>query len=373
MLKGVDKMARGTIKHGFLGGNTPQGFYSYYRYILDQQEAVRIISIKGGPGVGKSTFMRKIGEAMLEKGYGVEYMHCSSDNHSLDGVVIPAIKVALLDGTAPHVVDPIHPGAVDEILNLGEYWNEEGISRHKQAIIDSSAKVGKLFARAYRYLAASKEFYDDMYMIYQEATKEACVNKEATNIIENELQNMPLSDKVGKVRKLFVSAITPSGLCNELDSIVKNETVYKISGESGTGTEKLIKKVREAAIERGLDVESYYCPMQPEEKLEHIVISKIGLTLTTSNQYHDIQMPHKKSINLMQYVDNKKLDAYKDTLYYDKKMFEQLLNKSIDTIKKAKEEHDYLETFYIPNMHFDQIEICLKKTLTRIETYTLEY
>ncbi len=362
-------MVRGTIKHAFLGGNTPQGFYSYYRYILSQQEAVRIISIKGGPGVGKSTFMRKIGEAMLKKGYDVEYMHCSSDNHSLDGVVIPAIKVALLDGTAPHVVDPINPAAVDEILNLGEYWNEEGITANKQSIVDTNAKVGKCFRRAYRYLAAAKDMYDDRYTIYKEVTNEAGVHKEAATIIENELKSIALSDKVGKVRKLFASAITPNGLCNELDSIFKNTTIYKIIGEAGTGTEKLIQKVLVEAIERGLDVESYYCPMQPEEKIEHILIPKIGLALTTSNQYHDVQVPHKKSINLGQYVDEKRLDAYKDILYYDKKMFEQLLNKAVDTIKKAKQEHDYLETFYIPNMDFDEVQTCLKKILSRIEVY----
>ncbi|NLL04572.1 MAG: ATPase [Clostridiaceae bacterium] len=95
-------MSKGKIRHMFLGGNTSQGFFSYYDYILSQEEATRIICIKGGPGVGKSTFMKKIGKEMEDRGYDVEYMHCSSDNNSIDGVVIPAIKVALLDGTAPH-------------------------------------------------------------------------------------------------------------------------------------------------------------------------------------------------------------------------------------------------------------------------------
>ncbi len=95
-------MAKGRLKKVFPGGNTGQGFYSFYDYIIDQ-DATRIFVIKGGPGVGKSTFMRKIGEEMLERGYDVEFHCCSSDNGSLDGVVIPAIRVALLDGTAPHI------------------------------------------------------------------------------------------------------------------------------------------------------------------------------------------------------------------------------------------------------------------------------
>lgn len=94
-------MSKGKIRHMFPGGNTSLGFFSYYDYILSQEEAARIIIIKGGPGVGKSTFMKKIANEMAEIGYDLEYMHCSSDNNSLDGVVIPEIKVALVDGTAP--------------------------------------------------------------------------------------------------------------------------------------------------------------------------------------------------------------------------------------------------------------------------------
>jgi hypothetical protein len=44
---------------------------------------------------------------MLEKGYDVEFHCCSSDNDSLDGIVIPSIRVAMLDGTAPHGVVPV--------------------------------------------------------------------------------------------------------------------------------------------------------------------------------------------------------------------------------------------------------------------------
>jgi hypothetical protein len=45
-------------RHDFPGGNTSKGFYSLYRYILSQDEARRIICIKGGPGTGKSSLMK---------------------------------------------------------------------------------------------------------------------------------------------------------------------------------------------------------------------------------------------------------------------------------------------------------------------------
>ena len=62
--------------------------------------------------------MKQSGMDLLKEGYDVEFMHCSSDPESLDGLVIPAFKVALIDGTAPHIVDPKNPGAVDETIHL---------------------------------------------------------------------------------------------------------------------------------------------------------------------------------------------------------------------------------------------------------------
>lgn len=90
----------------YLGNNTPEGFFSYYKYILGQKEAEKIICIKGGPGTGKSTFMRKIGEVLLGQGEDVDFLHCSADSDSLDGIVLKTLKVAMVDGTSPHVIDP---------------------------------------------------------------------------------------------------------------------------------------------------------------------------------------------------------------------------------------------------------------------------
>ena len=61
----VIEVAKGRLIKVFPGGNTALGFYSFYDHIIEP-DAARIFVIKGGPGVGKSTFMRYIGEAMLK-------------------------------------------------------------------------------------------------------------------------------------------------------------------------------------------------------------------------------------------------------------------------------------------------------------------
>ena len=58
--------------HFFLGANSGEGFYSLYDQMLNGQFDDLLI-LKGGPGCGKSTFMRRMGEAMERAGERVVY------------------------------------------------------------------------------------------------------------------------------------------------------------------------------------------------------------------------------------------------------------------------------------------------------------
>ena len=51
----------------FLGGNTVRGFVSFYSGFCRGPEDFLWV-IKGGPGCGKSSFMKTIGRAAEEKG-----------------------------------------------------------------------------------------------------------------------------------------------------------------------------------------------------------------------------------------------------------------------------------------------------------------
>ena len=86
----------------YLGANAPTGFYSLYDQLIDPAEAENIFILKGGAGCGKSSLMRTVARAAEETGRRVEYIQCSGDPDSLDAVVIPDLKTAIVDGTAPH-------------------------------------------------------------------------------------------------------------------------------------------------------------------------------------------------------------------------------------------------------------------------------
>ena len=63
------------ITNFFLGANSGSGFQNLFSEIMDPETAFDIMILKGGPGVGKNTFMREIGRTMEQAGA----VHVSGD------------------------------------------------------------------------------------------------------------------------------------------------------------------------------------------------------------------------------------------------------------------------------------------------------
>lgn len=355
---------QGKERHIFPGSNTPVGFFSYYDYILDQNEADRIICLKGGPGVGKSTFMKITAYEMIDKGYDVDFMHCSSDNNSIDGIVIKGLKVAFIDGTAPHVVDPKNPGAVDMIVNLGDFWNEDGIRENREEVLRNNLEIKFNFEKAYNFFGAAKRMYDNMNSVYEHALEEVEIYKEAARIVNQELSHKEISKKKGRLKKYFASAFTPKGTINYIDSLIKDyEKIYIIKAPVGIGGERILDIIQESARYRGLDVEQYYCPMVPDKKIEHLLIPAVNTAFVTSNHYHKVKTEAFEVININHYICWKCIKAYKGMMEESKRLMEELINLGIGCIKTAKTIHDTLETHYIPNMNFKAVEECRRNLI----------
>ena len=84
-------------KSFFLGANSRHGFYSFYSELIDLKSDDTVYILKGGPGSGKSSLMKRVAAAAEEKGYEVERIFCSSDPDSLDGIIIPELARAVVD------------------------------------------------------------------------------------------------------------------------------------------------------------------------------------------------------------------------------------------------------------------------------------
>ena len=89
----------------FLGGNTAFGFRGFHD--AEIARADRAILLKGGPGTGKSSLMKRIAREAAERGMDTEMWMCSGDPSSADGVYIKDLDTVVADATSPHAVDAL--------------------------------------------------------------------------------------------------------------------------------------------------------------------------------------------------------------------------------------------------------------------------
>ncbi|NLD46877.1 MAG: ATPase, partial [Clostridiaceae bacterium] len=228
--------------------------------------------------------------------------------------------------------------------------------RHnREAILKENKEVGRTFRRAYRYLKAANSIYEDSAEIVGWCTDFARVNAVSELIIHDFFADKEIAQKEGYRRKLFASAITPNGLVHYLDTVLDTGKVYVVKGLPGTGTEKVLNKISDAAVERGFNIEEYYCALNPL-KLEHLVIPALDVSITTSNEYHKVDIKPVCEINLDDCTDELQMYEYNDILEQNRSNFDSLLELTTKTIAQAKAIHDKMEDYYIPNMDFEAIQ-----------------
>lgn len=370
-------MGTGRIKHVFPGGNTSLGFFSYYDH-LTPPDATRVFILKGGPGVGKSSFMRKIGEEMRSRGFDIEHHHCSSDNDSLDGVVIPAAGVALLDGTAPHVVDPVNPGAVSEIIHLGDYWNEAKLRAAREQILAVNRRLGRLFATAYSQLAEAKVIRDEMESYVTESMRFAPVNQLTADLTREILGERPGRYEAEPwARHLFRSAVSPDGVVHHIGSLLTEvKQLYLLKGRPGSGRSTLVEAVSRAAHARGLDTEVYHCALEPH-RADLVVIPAVRAAVLKDVEEVAFQPGTVPGLRVAAYdldvfLDRSRLAQYEVELMSAGQRFTAALNRAVWYIGEAKKTHDQLETFYIPAMDFTAVDRRRDEVLKRILVYASE-
>ncbi len=347
-----------TIRNMYPGGNTCYGFYSFYDHIVPHDVHKKII-LKGGPGVGKSSFMKAIANELSGNGIDIEYHWCSSDNDSLDGIVAGDGLICLVDGTAPHIVDPRYPGAVDWIINMGDFWDVKKIVSNKKDIVDLTGQIGLFFRRAYNRLKEAQAAWWEWSSYYPAASDTKGVNRNIIALAEDFIAHASKSSR--PARHLFAAALTPEGIISQVDTLVdKNYAVFAVKGSPGSGVKDLFKHIEDMLRLNNIYSEIYHCPFDPTN-LDLIILpdSKTAILDTSSHivdyEKHLSARKYKRMLDFDQFLDLSALGTNEKQMLQAKERFQKGLQAATDFIQIAKSLHDELETNYVPAMDFDRI------------------
>lgn len=344
---------KGSVKTVFPGNNSVEGFYSFYESGLSTTDYVYIL--KGGPGTGKSSFMRQLAENFRDRGCDVELWQCSSDSNSLDGVVIPAYKTAVIDGTAPHVVDPRYPGVREEIINFGEFWKEGALQKERDAIMALTDRISAAFGRAYEHLDAAGKA--DAELLGCRRAEEKTLQNEDTFVREI------FGAEQCAARHLFGAAVTPDGvkdLTFDLCRSVKKR--WFLQGKRGLGQQRYLQALLDRAEKRGVSAEIYHGYLDPQEILL-VIFPDLDIAVAAAENVPSVEMREgDRLLTFRAEADPHLREKEKQA----EKRRDDAVADAVAEIHRAHVLHDDLETYYISAMDFEKITNLGKNIMQKI-------
>lgn len=349
----------------FLGASTPLGFYSLFSQLHNPEDGWKLYIIKGGPGTGKSTLMKKIAAEAVKRGIYHERIYCSSDPSSLDAVILPSLRVSIADGTAPHTIEPQFPGVSEITIDLGSFRNDSLLQKNGEEIIRITRENKLQHKKCMDFLSAARGVYNDTASVVLSSLRMERIHRFSEKLAEARLSSA--SDKEGKLKKRFLSAITPTGFAVFRETFSDLcENIYVLDDPFGHCSAVILKILSMKATQSGLDSIICYCPMSPEYRPEHLIIPDLSLGFYTSNRYHPDDFPGAKHIDCKRFLDTDYLSRHKNRIAFNNRSADELLGEAVKKLEKAKDIHDILEKYYAEAMDFDAVAEHSEAIINRI-------
>lgn len=345
-------MEKGKEASFFLGANTPDGFYSLYDSLINTADGDFLWVIKGGPGCGKSSFMRYIGNAAQRAGLEVEYIYCSGDPKSLDGIYIPARRVAYVDGTAPHVIEPPYPGAGGAYLDLSKHYDLGGMQTILPTLTDLNSQYKSEYRRAYELLSAIKTIDPKKTIGLLTDEDVQAARRRASGAIHREMKPRRSAD--ARQYKRFLSALTCAGplfLCDTVKRLCSR--VYLLDHELGLA-DAYLQEIATAAKERGYSSICCPDPLHPD-KLEAVLLPELSLGYVAASTNCSWDGSITRHIRLDMLPDADRLHQLRPQLRSGSKLQAQILTQTQEALARAKSLHDLLEQACNPHVNFEDV------------------
>lgn len=343
----------------FVGANTPGGFQGDFPLLFSEGEFKKVFIIKGGSGTGKSTVMRRAAKSCKAAGAEATYLLCSSDPDSLDGVLLEknGVKIAIVDGTAPHTLDPVLAGACGEIFNSGDCWNTEYLEAHVGEIREIVENKKECYNAAYRFISGAAEVWEMIGTLARRVLNydkmNACAARLASSVgachsggaVQRERRTYALSMK-GAVR---------------ISSFDTAKTVVSVEDCAGVAP-MFMKAVSNAFLHQGCDVT---VSVSPFGDIWEVYVPACDTALVIRRE----GVEYSKNINLRRFVNKEEMQNTRQKRRFAYKCFDTLLDGALENLSDAWKLHSELEKIYVGAMDFASLDAMTEKLSQRLCRY----
>ena len=341
----------------FLGANTARGFSSLYGGFC-RGEGDYLHIVKGGPGTGKSGFMRALAREAARRGHDVELVRCSGDPASLDGLYIPALHLGWVDGTAPHAAEPGVFGADGDYVNLGQFCRTPLSPADADRAAALNTAYRERYRRAYALLAAGEQLetaltppdHEEKTVARAEAALRALVERSA-----------PLRDGPGTLRRRYAGAVSCEGLLYDTAYLELCKLIYVCEDGCGLAAGALAA-ARDEALARGHRVVEYLSPLDgrtPEAVLLADCSAAFVRTAPTRGGGKKVSLDRLGG-------SLEEIKERRRQLRAARRERARCTEAACAVLGEAKALHDQLEAVYRPYMDFPALDAFTAKELSRV-------
>ncbi len=344
--------------HFFLGANSGGGFSSLYDQLLDHRFSDLVI-IKGGPGCGKSTLMRYVADAAQKQGQTVHFIHCSGDPDSLDGIILPQVNAAFVDGTSPHVLEPRYTAVHERYLDLSPCYDLAGVKGERGEIVRQSDAYRAAYASAYRVLRALSALEEERQNCLTAALDRSRLLRRAEGIATRELGSKKRGG--GGAASVFFDGVSCKGeIAYITDNISDYEKVYVLD-DAASLAHPMLELLKERAVAAGEKVLLGRHPLHPQ-KLRHLLIPSRSLAFVTGESGGEAY----RRVRLTAMAETALSREEKARLRLLRRVQKSLAEEAVQELKAAKAAHDALEQSYHPYVDFAAVAALAQREAERI-------
>jgi len=351
-------------KKYFAASNSGEGFVSYYPQIFDKIPTVYVI--KGGPGTGKNRMMDVVAKKAVSDGADVEYFYCSSDPASLDGIIINS-SVAMADGTAPHVYEPLTVGAHENILNIGQFWDNSVLQRQRDIIEYLCMRKKESFSRAYDLLSAALKIESIKKSVVFPYINYEKIGASVERICTEEL--LPSGEGIEDIR--LCNSIGMSGIFRLPTYEMLASRIYCIVDFAGIAGE-YFAALKTVLSQKKADLYLSYDPINPRfydaicERSTRCTFCKYTKDEQTKLLDNEELCERICSINTQKFIDYKGWRFVRDEWSRLDKLQEEIMSMAEDEMRKISNYHFAVEEIYSAAMDFTAKEAFTEEFIKKI-------
>lgn len=346
----------------FLGSNTQNGFVSLFHELQRPRAGEQFFLLKGGPGCGKSTLMKGIGAMYAKQGCRVQFMPCSSDPQSLDAICVPEKHFCIVDGTSPHTLDPICPGAYETLVPLGDAWEQDALHAHLCDIAALNREIAARHAAATRYIAAACALIEAV-----RGTLQASIHAHKVAAWVQQIAARFDAAPKGQIQRRLLSAVSVGRVEFFPDTLrALCSKIYALDDPLCTLSPAVLPALLRAAQAAGIACIACPCAAMGGDAIDHLIFPDLSLGITTCNPFHSLPPgPTVEVVSGLQTQDSRG-DGWQRQRE-DLRTAQALIQTAGDQVREAKLLHDDLEQFYTQSTDFRIVDGMRLQILDRIQ------